>query len=150
MPDFRPGSIARVPFSYTNRPARQHGPAVVVATGFGAADSQIEAAIISVKTGRNVGVAMVRDLKGVIEREKAPIGILVCVANPSREMEREAAAALVCEGADGRTYPRLQIFTLAEYFAGSRPKVPLLDRQAGYKKAAREDRAKGAQSTLDL
>jgi hypothetical protein len=41
-----------------------------------------EAAIINVKAGRNVGVAMVRDLKGVVEREKAPIGIFVCVIKP--------------------------------------------------------------------
>lgn len=100
-------------------------------------DRKTEAAIISVKAGRNVGVAMVRDLKGVIEREKSPIGIFICAVNPTREMEREAAAAGVYEGADGRTYPRLQIFTLAEYFRGLRPKVPLLDRQAAYKKAAR-------------
>lgn len=102
-------------------------------------DRKTEAAIISVKAGRNVGVAMVRDLKGVIEREKSPIGIFICAVNPTREMEREAAAAGVYEAADGRTYPRLQIFTLAEYFQGLRPKVPLLDRQAAYKKAVRED-----------
>jgi site-specific DNA-methyltransferase (adenine-specific) len=104
-------------------------------------DRATEAAIISVKAGRNVGVAMVRDLKGVIEREKAPIGIFICAVNPTREMEKEAAAAGVYEGVDGRTYPRLQIYTLAEYFAGLRPKVPLLDRQAAYKKAARDDGA---------
>lgn len=102
-------------------------------------DRKTEAAIISVKAGRNVGVAMVRDLKGVIEREKSPIGIFICAVNPTREMEREAAAAGIYEAADGRTYPRLQIFTLAEYFQGLRPKVPLLDRQAAYKKAVRED-----------
>jgi DNA modification methylase len=98
-----------------------------------------EAAIISVKAGKNVGVAMVRDLKGVIEREKAPIGIFICAVSPTREMDKEAAAAGVYEGVDGRNYPRLQIYTLAEYFAGLRPKVPLLDRQAAYKKAARDD-----------
>lgn len=110
-------------------------------------DRKTEAAIISVKAGRNVGVAMVRDLKGVIEREKSPIGIFICAVNPTREMEREAAAAGVYEGADGRTYPRLQIFTLAEYFQGLRPKVPLLDRQAAYKKAARAG-DEGKQGTL--
>lgn len=107
-----------------------------------------EHAIISVKAGRNVGVAMIRDLKGVIERDKAPIGIFICAVNPTREMEKEAAAAGVYEGADGRTYPRLQIFTLAEYFQGHRPKVPLLDRQASYRKAAREDVNKGRQGSL--
>ena len=106
-------------------------------------DRKTEAAIISVKAGRNVGVAMVRDLKGVVEREKAPIGIFVCVINPTREMEREAASAGVYEGADGRTYPRLQLYTVAEYFAGLRPKVPLLDRAAAYRKAARAETGKG-------
>lgn len=91
---------------------------------------------------------MVRDLKGVVEREKAPIGIFICAVMPTREMEREAAAAGVYEGADGRTYPRLQIYTLAEYFQGLRPKVPLLDRQAGFKKAGRADRSEGRQGSL--
>jgi DNA modification methylase len=108
-----------------------------------------EAAIISVKAGRNVGVAMVRDLKGVMEREKAEMGIFVCVVNPSREMEREAAAAGVyVDPGTGSTFPRLQIFTLAELFQGRQPKVPLLDRQAGFKRAKREQTA--AQHGLDL
>ena len=102
--------------------------------------STTEAAIISVKAGRNVGVAMVRDLKGVMEREKAELGIFVCVVNPSREMEREAAAAGVyVDPGTGQTFPKLQIFTLAELFQGRLPKVPLLDRHAGYRKAKREE-----------
>ena len=106
----------------------------------GAGRSSTEAAIISVKAGQRVGVAMVRDLKGVMEREKADIGIFICVIAPTREMEREAASAGVYTDAHtGQTYPRLQIYTLAEYFSGLRPKVPMLDRQAGFKKAARDD-----------
>ncbi len=108
-----------------------------------------EAAIISVKAGQRVGVAMVRDLKGTMEREKADIGIFVCVINPTREMEREAAAAGVyTDTQTGQTYPRLQIYTLAEYFSGLRPRVPMLDRQMGYKKAGREDVNKGKQPKL--
>ena len=108
-----------------------------------------DAAIISVKAGQRVGVAMVRDLKGVMEREKADIGIFVCVITPTREMEREAAAAgvFVDPGTD-ETYPRLQIYTLAEYFAGLRPKLPRLNRQAGYKKAGRADTTAGRQGNL--
>jgi len=112
-------------------------------TDKGSAKQTTEAAIISVKAGRNVGVAMVRDLKGVMEREKAPIGIFICVINPTREMEREAASAgTYVDPGTQRTYPRLQIYTLAEYFQGLRPKVPLLDRTASYKKAARAETAK--------
>ncbi|HEY0623653.1 DNA methyltransferase [Sphingomonas sp.] len=105
-----------------------------------AGKSSTAAAIISVKAGRNVGVAMIRELKGVLEREKADIGIFVCVANPSREMEREAAAAEIwTDPVTGIGYPRLQIFTLAELFQNRQPSVPLLDRQAGYKRAKAEE-----------
>ena len=99
-----------------------------------------QAAIVSVKAGRNVGVAMIRDLKGVMERESAPIGIFVCVADPTRELEREAAAAGVyVDPYTKQTYPRLQIFRLAELFQGRLPGVPLLDRRAGYRQARREE-----------
>ncbi len=36
-----------------------------------------ERAVVSVKGGDNVGVPMVRDLKGVLDREKAPIGVFL-------------------------------------------------------------------------
>ena len=101
-------------------------------------DRATERAIVSVKAGRNVGPAMVRDLKGVMEREKAPMGIFVCAATPTAEMKREAAAADSYDAADGRSYPRVQIFTLEDLFAGRQPRVPLLDRQPSFKRAPRE------------
>ncbi len=108
-----------------------------------AGKSSTAAAIISVKAGRNIGVAMVRELKGVLQREKADIGIFVCVATPTREMEREAAAAGIWTDPVTRIdYPRLQLFTLADLFQGRQPSVPLLDRQAGYKRAKTEDSSK--------
>lgn len=111
--------------------------------------SSTEAAIVSVKAGQRVGVAMVRDLKGVMEREKADIGIFVCVIKPTRDMEREAAAAGVfVDPGTQESYPRLQIYTLAEYFAGLRPKLPRHNRQAGYKKAGRADASQGRQGNL--
>ena len=113
-------------------------------------NSSTEAAIISVKAGQRVGVAMVRDLKGVMEWEKADICIFICVISPTREMEKEAAAAgIFTDPGTGQTYPRLQIYTLAEYFSGLRPKVPMLDRQASFKKASpQSDRDK--QANFDL
>ena len=52
-----------------------------------------ERAVVSVKGGDNVGVPMVRDLKGVMDRERAPIGVFLTLTEPTRPMEREAAAA---------------------------------------------------------
>ena len=99
-----------------------------------------EKAIVSVKGGDNVGVQMIRDLHSTMEREKAPIGVFVTKALPSGPMEREAAAVGRFHAeATGRSYPRLQIITLAELFAGKKPDIPYVDPTAAFKRAGRED-----------
>jgi adenine specific DNA methylase Mod len=96
--------------------------------------------IMSVKGGENIGVQMVRDLRGVIERDEAEMGILVCLAEPTGPMKTEAAAAgFVSKSAHGRL-PRLQIITIEEMLNGLMPKLPPLpqperiDRMAPRKK----------------
>ena len=102
-----------------------------------------EKAIVSVKGGDNVGVQMIRDLHSAMEREKAPIGVFITKALPSKPMEREAAAVGVFHAeATGRSYPRLQIITLAELFRGRKPDIPWVDASAAFKRAAREDGTK--------
>jgi site-specific DNA-methyltransferase (adenine-specific) len=96
-----------------------------------------ERAIVSVKGGDNVGVPMVRDLKGVLDREKAPIGVFLTLAPPTRPMEKEAAAAEFYT-LGGRQYPRLQIITVEQALNGARPAIPLIDAGAAFKRAARE------------
>ena len=41
----------------------------------------------------NVGVRDVRDLRGVVEREEAQIGVLICMEKPTKAMRTEAAGA---------------------------------------------------------
>jgi hypothetical protein len=48
--------------------------------------------VFSVKAG-HTNVAHVRDLRGVIEREKAPIGVLITMERPTQPMRSEAASA---------------------------------------------------------
>ena len=48
--------------------------------------------VLSVKSG-GVTVAHVRDLLGVVEREKAAIGVLITMEEPTRNMKAESAAA---------------------------------------------------------
>lgn len=82
--------------------------------------------IISVKGGENVGVQMVRDLRGVIEREEAEMGVLVTLAEPTAPMLHEAAAAgFVPRSAHGRL-PRLQIVTVGDMLDGKGAKLPPL------------------------
>ncbi|MEE2917257.1 site-specific DNA-methyltransferase [Sphingomonas ginsenosidimutans] len=106
-----------------------------------------ERAIVSVKGGDHVGVGMIRDLHSAMEREKAPAGIFLCKATPTTVMEKEAAAVgRFAAAATGKTYPRLQIITLAELFRGKRPDLPLVDPTAAFRRAAREDT--GRQTSL--
>jgi len=82
-------------------------------------------AIVSVKGGEHVGVAMVRDLKGVLEREKESIGILLTLAPPTKEMVTEAAASGFYDSEFwGRKFPRLQIITIEEMLGGKKPDMP--------------------------
>ncbi len=105
----------------------------------------VETCIVSVKAGENIGVAMVRDLVGTMQREKAPLGVLITAALPTRNMEAEAISAgfFEYESHKGKAQvPRVQIITLAEIFQGKRPRIPLADAASTFKTAAREPREK--------
>jgi hypothetical protein len=80
---------------------------------------------------------MVRDLKGVLERENAPIGVFLTLAAPTRPMEKEAASAGFYTLGE-RQYPRLQIITIEQALNGTKPAIPLIDTGAAFKRAARE------------
>lgn len=103
-----------------------------------------EKAIVSVKGGKNVGVTMVRELKAIIDREKAPIGVFLSLAEPTSEMKKEAAAAGLYDCGHAAKYPRIQLFTIEQLFAGKKPNIPLVDASAAFKKAAREVREEQA------
>ena len=104
-----------------------------------------EGAIVSVKGGDHVGVGMIRDLHSAMEREKARAGVFLCKATPTTAMEKEAAAVgRFAAAATGKTYPRLQIITLAELFRGKRPDLPLVDPTAAFRGAVREDTGRQA------
>ena len=95
-----------------------------------------ERAIVSVKGGDNLSVAMIRDLKGVLDREKAPMGIFLCLGKPTQPMIAEAAAAGRYE-TDYGNFPRLQIVTVHDLFEGRRPQIPF-GHSEGFKKAVKE------------
>lgn len=78
--------------------------------------------IISVKAG-NTGPAHVRELRGVVEREEAEMGLFVCLNRPTEEMELEAVKAKYSKIVHGNVR-RLQIVSIAEWFEGKRPDLP--------------------------
>ena len=104
-----------------------------------------EKAIVSVKGGENVNVAMVRDLAHVVDREKAKIGVFISLADSTGPMRTEAVKAGYYQTMYGK-YPKVQILTIRELFEGKQPNIPLVD-SASFKKAARES-AGGNQDDL--
>jgi site-specific DNA-methyltransferase (adenine-specific) len=92
-----------------------------------------EKAIVSVKGGNNVNVAMIRDLAHVVDSEKAKIGVFITLAKPTGPMLTEAVKAGYFQTAY-KKYPKIQILTIEELFSGKKPDIPLVD-PSGFKKA---------------
>ncbi|WP_439576535.1 DNA methyltransferase [Elioraea sp.] len=111
---------------------------------------EVERVIVSVKGGEHVGVKDIRDLRGTVERETAVAGLFLTLADPTRDMKREAASAgrVDIPFAHGPV-PKIQIFTIAELLAGMRPDLPGLGRHEGFKRAPREKRS-GEQGSLEV
>lgn len=77
-----------------------------------------EQIVIQVKGGKT-GVKDVRDLRGVLDREKAAIGILISLQPPTGPMETEAASAGFYEHkTNQQKFPRLQLRTVKELMEG--------------------------------
>jgi len=103
--------------------------------------------IYSVKGG-NLKATDLRDLKGVVQREKAVIGVLISFETPSREMRKEAATGEFFVS-DWGTYPMWQLLTIEDLLNGKavkRPPVRQVD--ATFKKAPKHNAPTGKQGSL--
>ncbi len=81
--------------------------------------------IFSVKAGK-VTVSYIRDLVGVINREKAAIGVFISLNKPTRQMVIEAASAGFYESGEvvQNQYPRIQLLTIKELLDGKHVEYP--------------------------
>jgi site-specific DNA-methyltransferase (adenine-specific) len=107
--------------------------------------------IFSVKAG-GVTVSQVRDLRGVLDREKAEIGVFICFEPPTKPMLREAAEAGFYRSSplDLIEYPRIQVLTIQEILDGKQPDYPRYRADMTYKKAPRVKREKETNLQLPL
>jgi len=95
--------------------------------------------IFSVKAGK-LKATDLRDLRGVLDREKAEIGVLLSFEQPTKLMRTEAASAGFYRSRWG-THPRLQLLTVAELLAGkSIDRPPVTGSNVTYKQAPRAAR----------
>jgi site-specific DNA-methyltransferase (adenine-specific) len=108
----------------TRTTASEVGGGVDGVITFEDAGGKRQQALVEVK----VGTAAVGALKTVIaamERDHAPIGILVTTETPSTALLREASAAgWYHSKLWDRDYPRVQVLDLADVLGGKTPKLP--------------------------
>ena len=103
--------------------------------------------IVQVKGG-GVKSGDIRDLVGTLEREKGAIGVFITLEPATSHMTSEAASAgLYTSPGWNKTYPRIQIYTIADLLAGAQVKMPpsnITFKRAQFEKGA------GHQPTLGL
>lgn len=99
--------------------------------------------VLSVKAG-NVSPTQVRDLIGVMDTEKAEIGVLISFHAPTARMREAAVDAGFYTSAWGR-HPRVQLLTVAELLDGKRIDYPSLTGSNRTYKAAPKAQRKVAE-----
>jgi site-specific DNA-methyltransferase (adenine-specific) len=108
--------------------------------------------VVQVKSG-HVKAGDIRDLKGVVEREKAAIGAFIALEKPTAPMKTEAVSAgfyesaLKMEGGSGEKFPKIQILTIAELLDGKKLAFPR-HVLATFKQAERKSKSIKSQTGL--
>lgn len=81
--------------------------------------------LVSVKGGRQLNPAMVRDLVGTVNSQGAEMGVLITMTNPTRGMVDAANHSGLWEWPiNGTKFPKVQIVSVGELLRGVRPKLP--------------------------
>jgi len=101
-------------------------------------EGDTKSVIISVKGGK-VTSSQVRDLRGVIEREEAAIGVFITLELPTKDMKKEAAEAGMwkTKSVAASSHPRLQILTIEDLLAGKKIDMPAAQSIRSFKQAPR-------------
>ena len=103
--------------------------------------------VIQVKGGR-VSSPQIRDLKGVVEREKAALGLFISLDDSTRDMRtEEAGGGFYHSELWQRDFPKIQIRTIADLLADRGFDLP--PRQPMYQPAERVRPAQGEQGALE-
>jgi site-specific DNA-methyltransferase (adenine-specific) len=95
-----------------------------------------EASQIQAQAAGGVQVSQIRGLRGVIEREKAEIGVLITMEPPSKPMKIEAAdAGFYDSKVWGTKHPKLQILTIADLLMDKGIDYPQTQANVTFKRA---------------
>jgi site-specific DNA-methyltransferase (adenine-specific) len=106
----------------------------------------VKTILVQVKSGK-VSSRDIRDLVGVLDREKAVIGIFITLQPATKDMVKEAVSAGFYSSPWGN-FPRLQILTIDDLLTGKATAQYPRMNAATFKRAERKRREQGEQSGL--
>jgi len=118
--DFERWAVTRIDGIHPNK--KQTGDRGIDGKGYLGPNGEYKT-LVSVKGGKQLNPGMVRDLVGTVTREEATFGVLITIHQPTSGMQKEAVVAgLVDIGLSH--YPKIQIWTIADFFNGKKPNLP--------------------------
>jgi DNA modification methylase len=89
------------------------------------AKGQLGRVLVSVKGGKTLNPAMVRDLSGTVDTQKAAMGVLITLEKATKGVHDAIDhGGVYTHPANGQPYPRLQHITIAELLDGKKPQMP--------------------------
>ena len=98
---------------------------------------QTKQIVFSVKAGK-LHATHVRDLRGVVDREKAAIGVLIAMDEPTKPMRTEAASAGFYTSPWGK-HQKLQILTIEDLLTGKTLDRPPVHASVTFKRAPKAE-----------
>lgn len=87
--------------------------------------SQIGRCLVSVKGGKQINPAMVRDLVGTVDTEHAELGLLTTLREPTRGMIQAASTGRsYVWPVNNQAFPQVQLASVEDLLNGRRPHLP--------------------------
>ena len=108
-----------------NANPREHDGGVDGIFGFVEKDKSVKPIVVQIKGGDQLNPGMVRDLMGTVKNEKAAIGLLITLREPTDGMKSLAVhSQLYHSDLWDRDYPSIQIRTIPELLSGKEFDLP--------------------------
>jgi site-specific DNA-methyltransferase (adenine-specific) len=104
--------------------------------------------VVQVKSGK-VSVKDIRELKTVVENQKAVIGTFITLESPTTPMVTEAISTGYYERW-GKKYPKIQILTIEELLAGKEIEYPQSSIDITFKKAEKAETTPEIQPEIEF
>ena len=111
---------------------------------------KIKKVLVQVKSG-HVKSGDIRDLRGVVERDDAAIGVFITLEEPSKDMITEAVSAGYYHSKLWqRNHPRIQILTVKDLLNGKSVDMPPTVHTQTFKKAEKIKKTDAQQGELGI